>query len=76
MISRPLDTAPSSWRKYHEVLDRMGGPERLRAAIELSEAVREVRLAGLRIRHPELTPHEIVARLVAEDYGIRLPARQ
>jgi hypothetical protein len=51
----------------------MGGPARLRAAIQLSEAVREIRLAGLQARHPELDRRGVVARLVQEEYGIRLP---
>jgi hypothetical protein len=73
MISRPLDTAPASWTEYNAVLDRMDGPARLCAAVELSDAVREVRLAGIRARHPELTQREVVARLVSEDYGVTLP---
>ena len=73
MISRPLDTAPASWTEYNAVLHRMGGSARLCAAIELSEAVRELRVAGIRARHPELTDREVVARLVCEDHGITLP---
>ena len=73
MNSRPLDTDPHIWSEYVAVLDRMDGPARLRAAAELSDAVREVRLAGIRARHPELTRREIVARLVSEDYGVTLP---
>ena len=73
MNSRPLDTDPRSWSEYVAVLDRMDGPARLRAAAELSDAVRAVRLAGIRARHPELTGREIVARLVSEDYGVTLP---
>jgi len=51
----------------------MDGPARLYAAVELSEAVQEIRLAGIRSRHPELTDREVVARLVAEDHGVQLP---
>jgi hypothetical protein len=51
----------------------MDGPARLHAAVELSEAVHELRLAGIRSRHPELSPKEAVARLVAEDHGVDLP---
>ena len=76
MISRPLDTDPESWAKYNDVLDRMDGPGRLRAALELSDTVREIRLAGLRARHPELSRRQVVARLVAEDYGIALPSEK
>jgi hypothetical protein len=51
----------------------MDGPARVRAALELSQTVREIRLAGLRARHPDLSPRQLIARLVAEDYGIDLP---
>ena len=54
----------------------MDGPARLHAALELSEAVREIRLAGIRARHPELSPREAVERLVVEDYGVELPRRK
>ena len=73
MSSRPLDTAPVAWSHYEAVLD---GPARFRAAMELSEAVRELRLAGIRSRHPELTHEEVVARLMWEDRGVELPRRK
>ncbi|GMV05589.1 MAG: hypothetical protein AMXMBFR53_18660 [Gemmatimonadota bacterium] len=73
MTSRPLDTAATAWSHYEAVLDRMDGPARVKAAIELSEAVRELRLSGIRSRHPELSPQEVVARMVAEDHGVELP---
>jgi hypothetical protein len=76
MSSRPHDTAPSTWSRYEAVLARMDGTGRLRAAVELSEAVREIRLAGIRARHPELSPREAVARLVVEDYGVELPRQK
>lgn len=73
MTPRPLDTAPTSWSAYHRVLDRMGGSARLDAAVELSEAVREIRFAGIRARYPELSARELVARWVLEEYGVQLP---
>lgn len=76
MISRPMDTGPEAWARYNAVLDRMDGPTRLRAALELSDAVREIRLAGLRARNPDLSPREVIARLVAEDYGVEFPSRK
>lgn len=73
MSSRPLDTSPAEWATYYAVLDRMDGAARLHAALQLSDTVRELRLAGIRDRHPELSEREVVARLVAEDYGVDLP---
>ena len=74
MIYRPLDTAPATWSEYKAVLDRMDDAARLNAAVELSDAVREVRLSGIRARFPEKTPQEWVAQLVLEDHGITLPS--
>jgi len=73
MSSRPLDTAPAAWSRYEAVLAGLDGPGRLLAAVELSETVREVRLAGIRSRHPGLSVREAIARLVAEDHGVELP---
>ena len=73
MSSRPIDTAPASWSQYEAILDRIGETARLNAAIELSDAVRKIRLDGIRSRHPKLSLREAVALLVAEDYGVELP---
>ena len=73
MTSRPDDTAPAAWSTQSAVLDRMGGPARLLAALELSDAVREVRLAGLRARDPELSRERAISRWVLEEYGVPLP---
>lgn len=54
----------------------MDGAARLHAAIELSEAVHEIRLTGIRARDPELSLREAVARMVAEDFGVKLPLRR
>jgi hypothetical protein len=51
----------------------MDGPARLHAAVELSESVRELRLAGIRARNPELSARQAVARWVLEEYGLALP---
>lgn len=74
MTSRPLDTTPAAWAEYDAVLERMGGPARLLAALELSEAVRAIRVAGIEARHPQLSREEIIARLVREEYGVTLPS--
>jgi len=76
MSSRPLDTAPAVWSEYEAVLDRMDDPARLHAAVELSDAVHEIRLAGIRTRNPELSPRDAVAQLVAEDHGVALPRQK
>ena len=74
MIFRPLDTDSGSWSEYKAVLDRMDGAGRLNAAVELSDAVRQVRLSGIHARFPDMSPQERVAQLVVEEYGITLPS--
>lgn len=71
-----MDTTPAGWSRYEAILSCLSGSTRLRAAIELSDAVRELRLAGIRSRHPELSIREAVAQLVAEDYGVELPRQK
>lgn len=73
MRTRPVDTHPAAWSVQQEALARMGGEARLKAAIDLSEVVQELRLAGIESRHPELSRREAVALLVWEDHGVRLP---
>ena len=72
MTTRPLDTSPAAWSTHNAVLDGMGGEARLRGAIELSDAVRQIRLAGIRAEDPAMTRQEAMARLVLEDFGIVL----
>lgn len=73
MSVRPLDTDAAAWSVQTSALDRMGGPARLVAAIELSESVREIRMAGLQARHPELSRQQLIRRVVREEYGVELP---
>lgn len=72
----PLDTDPQSWDLYRATVEAMDGAARMEAAVELSEAVRELRLAGLRARHPELTPAELMIVLIREEYGVDLAAER
>ena len=46
-------------RLYIEVLRRMTPEQRLRKALELTRAVREIARAGVRSRNPDLTSAEI-----------------
>ena len=75
MSPRPLDTAAAVWDAQNQIHAEMDGPARLCAAVELSESVREIRLDGIRARHPELTSGEVVARWVFEEHGLVLPAK-
>jgi hypothetical protein len=73
MSSRPHDTTPEAWATHRKVLNDMGGARRLQAALDLSDTVRAIRIAGIRARHPGESDAQVVRRLVLAEYGIRLP---
>jgi hypothetical protein len=73
MKTHPLDTDQAAWTTYTAVLDGMDGAARLYAAIEVSETVREIRLAGIAAEHPRASRREAVARLVLDEFGVGLP---
>jgi Rv0078B-related antitoxin len=50
---------------------RLSPAERLRQAMEMSDAVRRFAVAGLRLRHPEYSESEIAQALVTLLYGER-----
>jgi hypothetical protein len=49
--------------------------KRLQAAVSLTRAVREMAVAGLRLRHPHADDHEIRVRLAVRLYGRETAAR-
>jgi hypothetical protein len=63
------DTSPTADARYHELLRAMTPERRLEAAMRLSRGVRELALAGLRVRHPEADEHELRVRLTVRLYG-------
>ena len=73
MKTHPLDSGPTAWSTYTAVLDGMDGAARLYAAIELSETVREIRLAGIQTARPGLNRHGAVVQLVLDEFGVELP---
>jgi len=67
------DTSPEAAAIQAEIFRRMTPEERLRIALELSEEMRNITLAGLRSRHPEMSEEELRRELIREWYGIVLP---
>ncbi|HYR28343.1 MAG TPA: hypothetical protein VEU30_07750 [Thermoanaerobaculia bacterium] len=64
------DTTPQAAAMQLQLYRSVGPSERVRIAVELSEAARETALAGIRRRHPEYTDREIRRSFVALVYGI------
>ena len=69
MNLEPLDTTEEARSVQEEAHARLGPEGRLRIAFELSEAVRELRLAGLRSLAPGISEEELVRRFVLETHG-------
>lgn len=73
MTPLPLDTTSDAWSRQQAALADLGPEGRYRVALELSEAVRAIQLAGIRARHPDWDHRRIVRHLVERQFGIRLP---
>ncbi len=63
------DTHPSAAAIQRNIFRRMTTEERIRIALEMSESMRNVALAGLRSRRPELTADELSRELMRIMYG-------
>lgn len=71
MSLRPLDTTADALEAQRSALARLGPEGRVRAALQMSDSIRDVRLAGLRSRHPDATRRELIAPFIAEVHGVR-----
>ena len=70
MNFEPRDTSDSARDIQAQAHEKLGPEGRLRVAIDLSEAVRELRLAGLRSVTPGASDSELVRLFVAEVHGL------
>jgi hypothetical protein len=68
-----LDTDPVARAIQQDIIRRMTPEKRIRLALEMSDSVRNVALAGLRSRQPELTPQELSRELLRIMYGPTAP---
>lgn len=69
MRARPLDTPKKVWDLQFELLRRKTGAERLEMMRQMTLAVQQLAMAGLRARHPELTDDELWLKLAAHRLG-------
>jgi hypothetical protein len=63
------DTSPEQRRHYEELLRRMTPAQRARTTTALSNGVRTMALAGLRLRNPGADEQELRVRLAHLLYG-------
>jgi hypothetical protein len=65
----PFDTSPEAATIQAEIFRRMTTAQRLKLALEMSESLRNIALAGLRNRQPESSPEELSRELLSIMYG-------
>jgi hypothetical protein len=63
------DTSPAALDRYHELLRAQAPYQRLAQAMAFSRTVRELAVAGIRLRHPAASERELRVRLVVRLYG-------
>lgn len=69
MSLRPLDTTAAAWNAQRSAFGELGPEGRLRAALEMSDAMRSIGLSGIRSRYPEASEREAIARFIARAHG-------
>jgi hypothetical protein len=72
MKFEPRDTSASARDIQEQAHEKLGPEGRLRVAFDLSEAVRELRMAGLRSVKPDAPEAELIRSFVAEVHGLSL----
>ena len=72
---RSLDTSPDARRIQQAVWRRMSPSERVDLAVAMSEDVREIASAGIRLRHPDWSDDRVRRALLERLYGTELVAR-
>lgn len=70
MSLRPLDTTADALRVQRSALRDLDPETRVRAALEMSDAMRRIRLSGIRSRHPEATERETIDRFISQVHGL------
>lgn len=72
----PRDTSAQAWAQQLAALERIGPAGRVAVAVDLSESVRAIQLAGIEASHPEWTGAEVMHHLIATQYGLEVPRGQ
>ncbi len=75
MVTRPSDTSAEAWSVQQKALSRLGPAGRVRVAIELSQAVRDIQIEGALARHPGWDRAMAVRHLIGTQFGVDLSGR-
>ena len=66
------DTTPEAESIQHQIFARMTGDERVYAAMALSDQMRDIALAGLKKRYPNLGELDLLVFFIQEVHGVIL----
>jgi hypothetical protein len=69
----PFDTSAEAAAVQQEIFRRMTPEQRFKAAVEMSDSMRDLALTGIRSRRPELTEEEALQELMRKMYGSAAP---
>lgn len=68
----PRDTTPEAAARQQEILNKLGGSRRVEVAFELSQAMRETAMAGIRSRQPHYSDRQVVLAYAKMTLGDKL----
>jgi len=68
-FAMPFDTSSAVTAKHNQMYREIGPAGRARIAAELSDALRQLAIAGVRLRRPELSDKEARAEALVVFYG-------
>lgn len=64
-----FDTSTEAAAIQQQILAEMTPAQRLKLALEMSDSIREVALAGIRYLHPDWNPEQVSRELLRIWYG-------
>lgn len=70
MAPQPMDTSGTVQGLQRQAHIRLGPEGRLRIALDLSDVVRDLQLAGIRSNSPGASEAELVRRYILETHGL------
>ncbi|MEM1028419.1 MAG: hypothetical protein AAGJ38_10080 [Planctomycetota bacterium] len=69
------DTSPEAQAVLTNIYRKMTPEQKIHRVAELSQRARNLALSRIRAAHPDFTEQQVIAQLVEELYGIKLPIR-
>ena len=73
---RPNDTSRAAFDKQFEIHGGMGGGGRVELALNMSDMMRDLSLAGIRNAHPDWSHPQIIRAYAKDVLRIEIPSRR